>query len=116
MGSGGGLEQPAVGGRGSCAPPGPARPPRPRPRTLHPAPCTPPLCLGQAYAKKVADGYRRPLAHLPPGLAAIIADCWAADPASRPAAADVAARLAALDPAELGAGPGNGGAVCCAVM
>ena len=53
----------------------------------------------QAHAARVAAGYRRPLpVGLAPSIKTIIEACWAADPASRPSAADVALALGAAAP------------------
>ena len=53
----------------------------------------------QAFAVKVAAGYRRPLpASVPPSVRAVINGCWEADPAARPTAGAVRAALEAARP------------------
>ncbi|KAL4442953.1 hypothetical protein ABPG77_008444 [Micractinium sp. CCAP 211/92] len=73
--------------------------------------------LGQ-YAAQVADGYRPPLPEgLPPDLAALISDCWKGEPALRPSAATVVARLEKVcDSGVLGHGAGIPRPGCCALM
>lgn len=75
----------------------------------------------EAFAYKVAAGYRLPIsAELPEGLRALIAACMAPSPDDRPSMAEVVQHLAAVresgdvEAAEHLHGPGSGG--CCTVM
>lgn len=64
---------------------------------------------GEAYARKVADGFRRSLPDsLPPALKALIEACWAADPAARPTAAAVHEALVAIGEDAAAAEEGEG--------
>ena len=65
---------------------------------------------GEAYARKVAGGFRRALpAGLPPALVALIEACWAADPAARPTAAAAHSSLVAIAAGAASGATGGGG-------
>jgi len=71
----------------------------------------------QAFAARVADGYRRPLpASVTPAVARVIEACWAPDPAARPTAGAVVAALVAAEGDVAADEPAQATCAACAIM